>query len=1085
MEGDPVRTCANCGEENPDRFRLCGFCGAPLAPALPPHEVRKTVTILFCDLVSSTALAERIDAESLREVMNRYFAEMREVLERHGGVVEKYIGDAIMAVFGLPRVHEDDAVRAVRAAADMQRALARLNQELHAGWGVLLANRTGVNTGEVIAGDPAAGQRMVTGDAVNVAARLEQAAPSQQVLLGERTYRLVRHHADVEELPPVVAKGKGEPVPAYRLRAVHEAERRVRDARVTEIVGRAREAANLVREFEDTVSTRSCALVSVLGEAGIGKSRLVDQFALLVADHAQVLRGRCLAYGRGITFWPLVEIVQLAAGISEDDAPATARAKLGALFEEDPPATARSKIGAFAEDPTMDAADRVASAIGLSDRQFPVEEVYWGTRKLFERLAHRRPLVVVFEDIHWAETALLELIARVADTAVDTPILLVCVARPELAERRPGWLERPDAHVLSLEPLSAEQTALVLGNLLGNADLDDEARTAIVAASDGNPLFAEQLLSMLIDDGYLRRENGRWARTRAVRALAVPPTIDALLSARLDLLADEQRAVLEPASVVGGIFQLSAVGALVEELIRAGVSTHLRALEGKQLIEPERSPPADDDLWFKFHHILIRDAAYQGLLKRRRVTLHQRFADWLEALSSERDRNLEYEAIVGYHLEQAHRYLSELGPLDESGRRLAVRAADRLGSAGRRAFARADMSAAANLLRRAAMLLPTEDPTRLALLPPLAEALMEIGEFPDSLRFLDEAAELTAGDPRLQADIVLTRLLVRHPVEENLEQWREEVARAAERLIPVLQEQQADAQLAKAWRLLGYVHGSVCRYGDAAAAVKEAAEHARRAGDRRLEAANVSSYTQAALYGPTPADEAIEHCEQLIATGLGDREAEALVLCSLGQLCAMRGEFERARELVWTARIALDDLGVVVLAATTAIDGARVELLAGDLATAERVLRRADETLTTLGERYFLPPLAAVLAQVVYARGDADEAENISRRAEELAHTDDVETQALWRSVRAKVLAGRDLTEEAERLAREAVQLMRTTDSPGMQAEALLDLAEVLRGSARPEEASTVAVEAQRLYEVKGNRVAATRAAAFLAALGS
>jgi predicted ATPase/class 3 adenylate cyclase len=1063
-----VRTCPNCGEENSDRFRHCGFCGASLAPALPPQEVRKTVTILFSDLQSSTALAERIDAESLREIMNRYFAEMREVLERHGGVVEKYIGDAIMAVFGLPRVHEDDAVRAVRAAADMQRALARLNEDLNAGWGVRLASRIGVNTGEVIAGDPAAGQRLVAGDAVNVAARLEQAAPAMQVLLGERTYRLIRHRADVAELPPLSLKGKSGQVSAYRLLAVHGTEHRVLDARRTEIVGRALEAARLAQEFQLVVSTRSAALITVLGEAGIGKSRLVEEFTRLVADDATVLRGRCLAYGRGITFWPLVEIVRQAAGIDEDDLPATARAKLGA---------------AFGDDGRADAADRVASAIGLSDGQFPVEEVFWGTRKLFEGLARRRPLVVVFEDIHWAEAALLELIARVADTATDTPLLLLCVARPELSERHPGWLERPDAHIVPLEPLSAEQSALIVDNLLGGAGLDHEARTSIVAAAGGNPLFAEQLLSMLIDDGYLRRDNGSWRRTGAVETLSVPPTIDALLSARLDLLPREERAVIEPASVVGGVFQLSSVGALVDDPIRDALPTHLRTLEGKQLIEPEGNLPAQEDLWFRFHHILIRDAAYQGLLKRRRAALHQRFADWVEVVSGERDRGVEYEEIVGYHLEQAHRYLSELGPLDDHGRELAARAAGRLGSAGRRAFARADMSAAANLLRRAATLLPAADPTRLALLPQLAEALMEIGEFPWAMVFLDEATELTSGDPRLQADIVLTRLLVRHHVEENLEQWRAEVAREAERLIPVLREQRADAELAKAWRLLGFVHGSVCRYGDAAAAVKEAAEYARRANDPRLEARNVSAYTMAALYGPTPAREAIEHCEHLITDGLSDRQAEALVLCSLAQLRAMQGEFEQARELVRAARTVLNDLGVIVLAAATAIDSARVELLAGDLVTAEQELRRADETLTTLGEKYLLPPLAAVLAQVVFSQGRVDEAEEITRRAEEISDADDVEPQALWRSVRAKVLAGRDLAEEAGQLAREAVRLMRTTDAPGMQADALLDLAEVLRRSASPDEARAVAAEAKALYESKGNTAAAARATALLDAL--
>ncbi|MFL6127681.1 MAG: adenylate/guanylate cyclase domain-containing protein [Mycobacteriales bacterium] len=1059
-------TCPACGEENPERFKLCGFCGTPLVRAAPPPEVRKTVTVVFSDLKGSTDLAEHVDPESVRELLNRYFDEMRQVLERHGGVVEKYIGDAIMAVFGLPRVHEDDALRAVRATADMQRALVELNAELHGTWGVRLANRTGVNTGEVVAGDAAGGQRLVTGDAVNVAARLEQAAGELQVLLGESTYRLVRHRVDVEPLEPLRLKGKSRPVPAYRLLAVHEADRSLAKARSTQVVGRALEAARLIQEFELAVSRRSCELVTVLGEAGIGKSRLIDEFCRIVGPEARVLRGRCLAYGRGITFWPLVEVVRQAAGIGDEDLLPTARAKLAAA------------LGAGGEA----AADRIASAIGLADRQFPVEEVYWGTRKLLEQLARQRPLVVVVEDVHWAESALLDLIDRLVSMTTDAPVLLVCAARPEFAERRPRWLERGDS-VVALEPLSGEQTAAVLDNLLGDADLDLTARRAVVGASDGNPLFAEQLLSMLIEDGYLRREDGRWVRTRDLTALALPPTIHALLSARLDLLADDERGVIEPASVIGGVFEVSAVEALAAAPVREALPNHLRSLEGKQLIEAEGPPVPDRDLTFRFHHILIRDAAYQGLLKRTRAALHERFADWLEGVSGERDREVEFEEILGYHLEQARRYLSELGPVDDHGRDLGVRAAARLGAAGRRAFSRADMPAAANLLRRAVMLLPPEHPTRLGLLPVLGEALMEIGEFPWAILFLDEAVELSRDQPRLNADLVLTRLLVGHHVAENLERWREEVRREAERLIPVLQEQNADAQLAKAWRLLGFVHGSVCRYGEAALAVREAMQHARRAGDARLEARNASAYTLAALYGPTPAAEAIEQCEQLAAQGLTDRQAEALVLCSLAQLRAMQGDFARARELLRSARTLLEDLGVIVLAAATAMHHARIELLGGDLGIAEAELRRAYDTLTGLGERYLLPPVAALLAQVVYAQGRADEAEEISRTAEELTAADDVEAQALWRSVRAKVFSGRDLAEEAEGLAREAVRLIRTTDSPGMQADALLDLAEVLRRSARPDEARVIADEARGLYQEKGNLVGVARATAVVAAL--
>jgi len=1065
-----VRICPNCGEENSDRFRLCGFCGTPLGPSLPPQEVRKTVTIVFSDLQGSTSLGESIDSESLREVMNRYFAEMRGVLERHGGAIEKYIGDAIMAVFGLPRVHEDDALRAVRAAADMQQALLRLNEELKTHWGVQLANRIGVNTGEVVAvGDPSAGQRLATGDAVNVAARLEQAAPEMQVLIGESTYRLVRHRVEVEALEPLTVKGKSRPVPAYRLLAVHEVAQTTVDARSTQIVGRALESARLLQEFELAVSTRSPALITIVGEAGIGKSRLIEEFARVVGQEARVLSGRCLSYGRGITFWPLAEIVRRAAEIGDEDPPDMARAKLRGLLGE----------GAAADE----AAGRIAAAIGLSPRQFSLEEVFWGTRKLFQELGRQRPLVVVFEDIHWAEAALLDLIERVAKTAADTPLLLVCVARPELAESRPAWLSRPDASVIELESLSSEQSTLVIDNLLGDARLDERALAAIVSAADGNPLFAEQLLSMLIDDGYLRREDGRWIRARDLTQLAVPPTIQALLSARLDLLAREERAVIEPAAVVGGLFQVTAVRALVIEPLREGLPAHLDSLQAKQLIEAEHAPVPDDDGWFRFHHMLIRDAAYQRLLKRTRAVLHERFADWMEAVYGGRERGVEYEEIIGYHLEQAYHYLAELGPLDDHGRTVGVRAAERLGSAGRRAFARADMSAAANLLRRAAELLPTDDPTRLGLLPSLGEALMGIGEFPWAILFLDEAVELTRDQPRLHADAIFTRLLVRSHVEENLERWREEVTREAERLIPVLQEQRADAELTKAWRLLGIVHGSVARYGQAAAAVQEAVMYARRAKDARQEALMAFAYTQAALYGPTPATEAIEHCERLVAEGLNDRQSEALLLCSLAQLRAMRGDFERARELLRTARVLLDDLGIIVLAAWTAMHWARIELLAGDLETAERELRQATDTLTRLGERYLLPPTAALLAHVLYAQGRADEAEEVSRTAEEIAAADDVEAQTLWRSVRAKVFAARDRFEEAEQLAREAVRLIRTTDAPGWTADALLDLAEVLRRSARFDEARVVAAEAKGIYEEKGNVIAAARATAIIDSL--
>ncbi|HUZ82694.1 MAG TPA: adenylate/guanylate cyclase domain-containing protein, partial [Gaiellaceae bacterium] len=622
-----MRTCPSCGEENPEKFRRCGYCGAVLDAAAPADEVRKTVTIVFSDIQGSTAMGEKLDSEAVREVMSRYFDEMRGALEGHGGTVEKYVGDAIMAVFGLPRAHEDDAQRAVRAAAEMRERLADLNGELERRWGVTIGNRTGVNTGEVVAGDPSTGQRLVTGDTVNTAARLEQAALVNDILLGEATYRLVRHAIEAERAEqPLELKGKAQPVQAYRLVSTYDG-KSVERRHETQLVGRRLELSALRDEFVATVREHSCRLVTVVAQAGVGKSRLIEELARLTGPQACVVRGRCLPYGRGITFWPLAEIARGAAGIRDDDPPAQARAKLAALAGSD---------GA-------DAVARVSSAIGLGDTEFPLDEVIWGTRKLFERLAAVRPLIVVVEDIHWAEDAFLDLIEHVAVSLSGAPVLLVCTARPDLFEHRSEW-QRKNARMVDLQPLSDDESALVVGQLLGDAALPGEARRRIIAAAEGNPLFVEQLLSMLIDDGLLRLEGGCWTPVADLSELAIPATIHALLAARLDLLSPQERAILAPAAVIGVVFDEAAVRALVPEHVLPEIAEHLASLTEKQLV---RRLPAPGSTSYRFQHILIRDAAYQGILKRSRATLHERFADWAEQINRERQRETEFEEILG------------------------------------------------------------------------------------------------------------------------------------------------------------------------------------------------------------------------------------------------------------------------------------------------------------------------------------------------------------------------------------------------------------------------------------------------------
>jgi class 3 adenylate cyclase/tetratricopeptide (TPR) repeat protein len=1052
-----VRVCPSCGEDNPDRFRLCGICGAALSEAPAAKEVRKTVTIVFSDLQGSTSLGERLETEALREVMARYFQEMRRVLERHGGTVEKYIGDAVMAVFGLARVHEDDALRATRAAWEMKQALVRLNVEIDARWGVTLTNRTGVNTGEVVAGDPSSGQRLVVGDPVNVAARLEQAAPPTEILIGEPTYRLVRGAVVVEPVEPLPLKGKSELVPAYRLIEVREGETVARNLDAP-MVGRDGELRLLVDEFARCVEERTCQLVTILGPAGVGKSRLIAELAASVTEDGRLLRGRCLPYGDGITFWPFAEVVKDAAGITEEDDAAGARAKVAATLSGD--------------DAEL-VVDRVSAAIGLSPDSFALEETFWAARKLLEILARRRPLVVLFEDIHWAESKFLDMIEHVLGSAEDAPVFLLCSSRPELLEERSTWGEGSRSRSISLEPLSEGQSAEVMRNLLGVTELPAELRSRINEAAEGNPLFVEQMLSMMIDDGFLvRADGGPWTVHGDVASLSVPPTISALLGARLDLLSAEERAVLERASIVGQVFYPAAVRTLATDELRPHVDEALVSLSRKQLVQPTPSTFAHEDA-YRFVHLLVRDAAYQGLLKRTRAELHEGFADWMEEAAG--IRLMEQQEIVGYHLEQAYLVLGELGPLDEQGERIGARGADHLAAAGRRAFARADTPGAANLLRRAASLLPRGERLRTELMRDLAEVRADAGEFAEAEASLEEATEAAAsiGDPVLQADIQLVRLLVR--LYSGKEDWTEQVVPEIARAISTFEEAEYHAGLARAWRLAGLVHGTACRWVAAEEAARLAVDHARLAGDHRQEVRNLPSVAICELYGPTPVTEALASCEEVLGQVAGDRRAEAIVRGHLAHLHAMQGRFDLARTLYAESRATLEDLGGTVLAATTSLDSGPVELLAGDPVAAERELRRDYDVLKEMGERYFLSTTAALLAQAVYTQGRYDEAFELSEESKDATAPDDIESQVLWRCVRGKVLVRRGEFAEGESLVREALDLIMRTEEPDVQGHVCRDLAQVLHLQGRTSEAREQLGEALRLHERKGNASAAAR----------
>jgi class 3 adenylate cyclase/tetratricopeptide (TPR) repeat protein len=1051
-----VQVCPSCGEENPARFRLCGYCGTALAAVLPAQEIRKTVTIVFSDLKGSTDLGEKLDSEALREVMTRYFEAMRVELEAHGGTIEKYIGDAIMAVFGLPVLHEDDALRAVRAAAGMQAALARLNDELERTWGVRLANRTGVNTGEVVAGDPTGGQRLVTGDPVNTAARLEQAAPANEVLIGELTARLVRDAVEVEPVEPLELKGKAERVPAYRLLAVHAAQREAADA--SPMVGRAAEMGRLREIFGSAVEGRALRMVTIVGDAGVGKSRLTREFLASVDEDAFIVRGRCLPYGRGITFWPLVEIVRAAAGIEDDDPPERARAKLLGL------------VG----DRTV--ADRIASVTGLSGEPFPLAEIFWGVRRLVESLAEQRPLVLVVDDIHWAEATLLDLLQHLSGADLGVPAVVVCTARHELLEEHPAWGQDPREDLVVLGPLAADQTGAMVDALLGRTGLAPAIRDRVSAAAEGNPLFVEQLVSMLVDEGTIRKVDGGWRLGDETKEIPVPPTIQALLAARLDRLGRAERAVIEPASVIGLVFPEPALRWLAPEPVRPDLPGHLLALDRKQLVHPIAAT-ADGEASFRFHHLLIRDAAYQGQLKRARASLHERFVEWADRVNADRHRDLEFEEILGYHLEQAHRYLSELGPLDEHGIGLGVRASTRLAAAGRRAFARGDMPATADLLHRAALALPSGDRSRPELLIEAGEAMTQAGELVEADRVL-EAARLEAGALGDGAQVATAELgiIYLHYLTEGDEPEAEVIARVRAS-IDVLEAAGDERGLSRAWRVLTNVHFAGCRYLDATDAAERMIDHAQRAGDRALELRVLPALATCAQLGPMPVPEAIAIVERVLAELEGDRKSEAYTLRALANLEAMRGRFGEARALYRRSRATLDELGWRFDAAlTSAIASGPVELIAGDVEAAERELRRDHEALAAMGERNYISTTAAFLAEALYRQSRDDEAQAMTEESEEIAADDDVATQYLWRSVRAKLLARRGFHAEAEKLALEAIRIIDAAQDPDSQGYARLDLAEVLRMADRLPEASDAAAAAAARFEAKANEASASRA---------
>ena len=845
----------------------------PSAPEAAASEVRKTVTVL----IARRAGVRGLDPEALSHRNNLYREHLARTVERYGGAFSTSLGDAVMAVFGVPRAHEDDASRAVAAAFETR------DTPVGDAIGPATGSRIGIATGEVLVSGSGAGALSVIGEPVTAAGELGDAAAEGEILVSAETERMIRATARGAEVETEAGR-------AWRVDELRRG-RPVVGSLTAPLVGRRPELGRLRKAFTRATDERALRLFTILGTAGIGKSRLAQEFAAEAAEHATVVVGRCVPYGEGITFWSLREIAaQLTAGAD------TVGERLADGHEATP------------------LAESLLEAIGGSGASVDREEIFWATRRLFATLAADRPLVVFFEDVHWAEPTFLDLVDYLTEQTRDAPIFLVCIARPELLEQRPDWLrDRANASSLRLEPLSDADCETLIGNLARG--LAQETAARVLETAEGNPLFIEQLLAMLTEG----------ERDDAQRA--IPPTIDALLSARLDRLGPGERAVISRASIVGKEFSAEATMDLLPDEARTFGTRHLETLVRKEFIGP--APPAGPGAGFRFRHILIQQAAYRATPKASRAELHERFADWVD--DPARNGLAEHSEVVGYHLEQAFHYLAELGPVGSRELEVAHRAGEQLASAGQQAFKRGDMPATVNLLRRAAALPTPRGGAGLAALPELGYALFEIGE-------VDEASAVLAGArERARADgdrLVEWRVTITRP---RIEMYRDPksidlaaLSTETEAAIEVLGELGDDVGLARAYMVLSDLLWSQGRLTETIEPATRAADLARRAGNRREVGWALGQNALCAIHGPMPVAEGLEWLERLLRGEPENRTLDANLSGFVTLLEAMSGRFGEARRHIKESRALARDLGLIWQAGVQELLSGYVELLAGD-----------------------------------------------------------------------------------------------------------------------------------------------------------
>ena len=931
--------------------------------------------------------------------------------------------DSVGGVFGLPLVHEDDPQRAVRAADEIQARLAEVSERLVNEGRVKLEVRIGVSTGEVLTRDPDEPHSRAAGEPLTTSVRLAEEARPGEIALDETTRRAV------------LSTERGE------------------SRFASPMVGRERERRRLHDAVEQAVGDGSCQLFTILGAAGVGKSRLVQEFLADLGERALVARGRCLPYGEGITFWPILEAVKDVADLDDAESLVESRSRIVSLLASD-------------DEPTV-LAQQVLEAIGLEETTAAVEEAFAAIMRFFEVLGHERPLVIVLDDIHWGESIFLDCVEHIADWSRGAPMLLVCMARPELLDTRPQWGGgKLNATSVLLEPLSPNECRA--------ARRERRRRDRACGGARGANRRSRRRQPALRRGDALDVDRRRAPRSRK-RPLGRPratsrPCPCRGRSGRCSPLAWTGCTTTSAASSSAPPSKASSStvdrwsSSRPTASVRRFASTSGRSLR-KELIRPDRPLFAAEDA-YRFRHLLIRDAAYESIPKEVRARLHERHVVWLE----EKTDAVEYEEIVGYHLEQAFRYRAELGSLDDEARALGRRAAERLGAAGRRALLRSDAPAGVNLISRAAALLSPDDPLRVELVPNIrvVQGLRDLG-WAD--RVLTEAVEAaaTTGDRRLAAHALVQRGLLRLFSAPDV--TPEELLRAAEQAIKVFEDVGDEHGLTRAWRLISQAHYLARRCEASTAASERALLYARRAADQFEEREIVEWLIITWLLGPAPAERTIERLELLLDETAGQHNLEAQIRAALAPLFAMQGRLEEAEDMIESSKTIMESLGEYIH--IVHFWWGFVFLWKGDPTTAELELHGPYEALKNVQEKSHFSSLSHAYAAVAYALGRYDDAERLTHECEEASRTNDVHSQILWRAIRAKVYARRGRFDEAERLARESVALAESSDFLIAHADAVADLAEVLELAGRMDEAARALEDAIEQYELKGNSLAA------------